>query len=94
MPLQNDRGYVAITDLDDGAKRVEIYARKGRSGPSHLFAAYRRCREVVVETDAPFDPWGDGSVSDEVVDVSYDLTDGRLYVRDPVDMSDAMESIR
>jgi hypothetical protein len=93
MALPTDRGYVAITDLDDGGKRVEIYARKKPSGPTHLFAAYQRCRDVVLETDTPFDPWEAGSiVSDDVVEVSYSEEDGRLYVREPADMSDAMRS--
>jgi hypothetical protein len=92
MTLPTDRGYVTIMDLDDGSKRVEIYARKGRSGPTHMFAAYQQVPDVVVETDTRFDPWEAGSVSDEIVEVNYDPADGRLYVRDPADISDAMRS--
>lgn len=90
MPMPTDRGFVAITDLDGGTKRVEIFARKGSSGPTHLFASYRRCSNVVVETETPFEVWGAASVSDDVVEVNYDPEQGTLYVREPVDMSEQM----
>lgn len=89
MPLQSDRGYVAITDLPDGRKNVNIYARSSKSGPSHRFASYQRLQEVVVDTDVPFRDWEDGSVSDDVVEVTFDLDDGRLYVRDPAELSNS-----
>jgi hypothetical protein len=90
MPFPTDRGYVTITDLDDGGKRVEVYARMGRAGPTHMFARYGWCREVLVETDTPFVPWEAGSVSDDVVEVNYDLATGQLAVRDPAEMPDPL----
>lgn len=91
MPQMNDRGYVTITELDDGSKRVEIYARNGVSGPTHLVAAYSRCRDVAVETEASFQPWERGSVvSDDTVEVRFNEEDGRVYVQDPDDMSEVM----
>lgn len=91
MPLQSDRGYVAITDLPDGTKNVNIYARSNKHGPSHRFASYQGLRNVVVDSDVPFRTWEDGGLSDDVLEVTFDLEDGRLYVRDPADLSTSLE---
>ncbi len=90
MPLHSDRGYVVITDLADGTKNVDIYTRSGATGPSHLLASYGRLRDVVVETGVPFRAWAGRRLTDDVVEVSYNHEQGRLYVRDPVDLKTSL----
>jgi len=90
MPFSSDRGYVAITDHPDGTRNIEIYARNGSSGPSHLVAAYRGQWDLEVSTDVPFRAWGDGTITDEVVEVIYDQANNKVYVRDPLDLATLM----
>lgn len=90
MELPTDRGYVAITELADGTKRVEIYARLSGSGPTNLFATYSSCRDVAVLARAAFTQDGATSVSDEPVVVSFSSEENRLYVMDPAPTSNLL----
>ena len=85
MALPTDRGYVAITELGGGLKRVDVYARRTAAGPSNLFASHSGLSDVVVHAHTPFATRARGRtrVSTDVVEVFFNEEENRLYVRDP-----------
>lgn len=87
MALPTDRGYLAITELADGTKKVDIYARMSRSGPTNQFATYSSVSDVAVLSRTPFLQRGATSVSSEPVEVSFSSEENRLYVMDPAPTS-------
>lgn len=80
MALPTDRGYVTITDAGDGTQRVDVYAKKSGSGPSHKFASHTGITDMVIEVASGFAKHGKTRVSNDQVQVSFDETQNRLYI--------------
>jgi hypothetical protein len=82
VALPTDRGYVTITDIGDGEKQVNVYAKMTPNGPSHLFASHTGLKIVLVQGEAGFTRHGRTRISGEPMEVSFNEEENRLYIKD------------
>jgi hypothetical protein len=78
-----DRGYVAITPLPSGEKRVEVFDHLSANGPTQWRAAHSNVSNVLVLSKAKFEQRGQMSFSTDVVEVLFDSGRNQLIIRDP-----------
>ncbi len=82
--VPTDRGFVAITELSDGTKNVEVFAGRTGSKLTSLFARHSGIAEVFVAPGTPLARSGDIRTTHDVCEVFWDEDEQRLTVRQPV----------
>ena len=82
--VPTDRGFVAITELPDGTKDVEVFAGRAGSKLTSLFARHSGIDEVFVAPDTPLAGSGKVRTTYDVCEVFWDEAAQRLTVRQPV----------
>jgi hypothetical protein len=74
MAIPTDRGFVVITDEDDGSKTVQIAVNRTEDGLENVFAEHVRTATVKIDGDLSFEESAVGQHSTEPVQVFVDDT--------------------
>lgn len=82
MALPTDRGYVTVTDIGDGEKQVNVYAKMTPNGPTHLFASHTGLKIVLVQSTDGFTWQGRTRISRQPMEVSFNEEENRLYIKE------------